>query len=224
MHRLIKSIAMASVITAIMVLSIVVVNAGVLVSIDQTFNIQTIDVDSDPGRKFTCTHAAMANVISAATGATQEQAVELYRDFVDNLGDRPVSAPELWEYLMDSVGSTGKARYQNFYSYAGVDKGRLLERIMGSILEAKMVTISIYKNSRDLGHALTVYGVRVEDDGSFTLVYVDNEDESYMKHFGRIWSAMGKTYMKYRDGDTVLIRGYSTVRVIEDVIRRGVRE
>jgi hypothetical protein len=224
MHRLIKPIVMASVITAIMVLSIVVASAKTMISIDQTFNIQTIDVDSDPGREFTCTHAAMANAISAATGATQEQAVDLYRDFVDNLGDRPVSSQEVWKFLMDSVGSSGKARYQNFYSYAGVDQGRMLERIMGSILEAKMVTISIYKESRKLGHALTVYGVRVEDNGSFTLVYVDNEDESYMKHFGRIWSVMGKTYMKYRDGDTVIVRGYSTVRVTEDVIRRGIRE
>ena len=225
MHlKMFKILPMAGIVAALIILFSVVAGAETIIAIDHIFRIQTIDIDSDPGKKFTCTHAAMANAIAAATGASQEDAVDLYRDLVDHLGDRPIAPSEAWAFIMDTVQASGKARYANFYSYAGVDQARLVERIVGSILEAKMVTISIYKSDKDLGHALTVYGVVVKDDKSFSLIYCDNEDGSYKKHTGLTWKTNGKTYMRYRDGSTVQIRGYATVRVTESVIGRGLRK
>lgn len=207
---------------ALIIISIVTADAGG-VYLDTIYNNQTIDVDKDPGDDSTCMHAAMASAITFAVGDSQEEAVKLYRELVEEIGDKPIRAIDVWDHLMNELNPPAFARYYNFDVYAGSDYSRYFQRITGALTEGWVVIASIIVVGENIGHAMIVYGTFTERGKSY-IVYCDNEDFKYQKHFGRVVVRDdGKTYMSHH-GNFLAIESYAKVRVTENVIKRGRRK
>lgn len=200
----------------LMIFAVVCARADYEHGLPKVYNMPMTDIDKPVGDlyKDTCASAALANAISFSLGYDLTKAQKLYNFFIKITKYQPVSMIELWDLWMDAGKlPCGYGRYANFSAMGYVSGYHYIETITGMMDAGNVILLPFFQGEGNPAHVVTVYGYRINDDGTTLLYYVDSDDGKDKLYAGELTYIENDTYFKTYDGFRK-VAGWTAVRVL----------
>lgn len=180
-------------------------------------NRKAIDINkpSDPRYRQTCASAALANAVTFSINGTIEDAKELFMFFSTASELKATNPIFLWDKWMDlGKDEKGPQTYNNITMQLRNSIASGFGAIIIGMLEAEWVVIAHLTNpSQDIGHVVTVYGYKVDDNGKLFLYVTDSDDKKIQLFTSEVTRTKNGDFLSTPTGKKLLIHGYTAVKV-----------